>query len=67
MSSDKVNWKQTRVEAAIAAMNGVLSRRNHLPFDTHEKEVCEGVARLSTILADALIAELKRVETNETR
>lgn len=41
-------------------MNGILSRNNNLPFDTHEKEVSEEVARISVVLADALIAELKK-------
>lgn len=67
MSNDKVNWKQARVDAAISAMNGILSRNNNLPFNTHEKEVSEEIARISVVLADALIAELKRAETNETR
>lgn len=65
MSNDKVNWKQARVDAAIGAMNGILSRTNNLPFNTHEKEVSEEVARISVVLADALIAELKK--TNETK
>lgn len=59
MSNDKVNWEQARVDAAIGAMNGILSRTNNLPFNTHEEEVCEEVARISVVLADALIAELK--------
>lgn len=62
---NKVNWKQARVDAAISAMNGILSRTNNLPFNTHEKEVSEEVARISVVLADALIAELKK--TNETK
>lgn len=61
----KVNWKQARVDAAVAAMNGILSRNNNLPFDTHEESVCAKVARVSVKLADALIAELQRVKTNE--
>jgi hypothetical protein len=63
--SDKVNWKQARVDATIGAMNGILSRNNNLPFNTHEKEVCEEIARISVVLADALIAELKKI--NETK
>ena len=65
MSSDKVNWKQARVDAAISAMNGILSRRNNLPFAECEREIAAELARLSTNLADALIAELKK--TNETK
>lgn len=60
MSNDKVNWKQARVDAAICAMNGILSRNNNLPFDALEKEISEEIARLSVVLADALIAELKK-------
>ena len=67
MSNDKVNYEQARADAAISAMNGILSRNNNLPFNTHEKEVSEEVARISVVLADALIAELKRAVTNETR
>lgn len=63
--NDKVNWKQARVDAAIGAMNGILSRNNNLPFNELEKEISEELARLSIVLADALIAELKK--TNETK
>lgn len=65
MSNDKVNWKQARVDAAISAMNGILSRNNNLPFNTHEKEVSEEIARISVALTDVLIAELKKI--NETK
>ena len=60
MNNDKVNWEQARVDAAIGAMNGILSRNNNLPFNTHEKEVSEEIARISVVLADALIAEVKK-------
>lgn len=52
-------WEERRYEIAKSAMNGILSRKNNLPFDTHEQKVCEEVARLSVVLADALITELK--------
>lgn len=58
-------WEERRADFAKSAMNGILSRKNNLPFDTHEKKVCEEVARVAVVLADALIAELKR--TNETK
>ena len=58
-------WEERRADFAKSAMNGILSRKNNLPFDTHEKKVCEEVARISVALADALIAELKK--TNETK
>ena len=53
-------WDKRRADFAKSAMNGILSRKNNLPFNTHEKEVCEEVARISVVLADALIAELKK-------
>jgi hypothetical protein len=65
MSNDKVNWEQARADAAISAMNGILSRKNNLPFDTHAKEVSEEIARISVVLADALIAELKKTNEKE--
>lgn len=53
-------WEQRRYEIAKSAMQGFLSRRNNLPFDLCEKETSNEVARLSVVLADALIAELKK-------
>lgn len=53
-------WEGRRADFAKSAMNGILSRNNNLPFDTHEKEVSEEIARISVVLADALIAELKK-------
>ena len=53
-------WEERRADFAKSAMNGILSRNNNLPFCTHEKEVCEEVARISVVLADSLIAELKK-------
>ena len=53
-------WEERRADFAKSAMNGILSRNNNLPFNTHEKEVSEEVARISVALADALIAELKK-------
>ena len=58
-------WEERRADFAKSAMNGILSRNNNLPFNTHEKEVSEEIARISVALADALIAELKK--TNETK
>jgi hypothetical protein len=53
-------WDKRRADFAKSAMNGILSRKNNLSFDTHEKKVCEEIARISVALADALIAELKK-------
>lgn len=59
ISYSNIDWEQRRYEIAKSAMNGILSRNNNLPFNTHEKEVSEEVARVAVALADALIAELK--------
>ena len=53
-------WEERRADFAKSAMNGILSRNNNLPFDALEKEISEELARLSVVLADALIAELKK-------
>lgn len=64
-ADNDIDWEQRRYEIAKSAMNGILSRSNNLPFNTHEKQVCEEVARVAVVLADALIAELKK--TNKTK
>lgn len=56
MSNDKVNWKQARVDAAVAAMPFIQQ-----VFKDNYKVIVEQ----SVKLADALIAELKK--TNETK
>ena len=65
LDGNNIDWEERRADFAKSAMNGILSRNNNLPFNTHEKEVSEEVARISVALADALIAELKK--TNETK
>lgn len=72
MSNDKVNWKQARVDAAIGAMTAMLASPALMEVVTNPTNVVEKsfegrVAKLSAQYADALIAELKRAETNETR
>lgn len=47
-------WQNVRIQAAIAAMQGIVSAQ--IPA----KEDIEVVARNSVILADALIEELKK-------
>ena len=59
-ADNKIDWEKQRADFAKSAMNGILSRNNNLPFNTHEKEVSEEVARISVALADALITELKK-------
>lgn len=66
----KVNWKQARVDAAIAAMQGKLA--DHTAISRLWHCACEDtstfhrlIADSAVQLADALIAELKK--TNETK
>ena len=68
MSSDKVNWKQVRADASVAAMQGMAGSSWWLQLfqsvpDT--KGVSEQIAHRAVLIADALIAELKRVKSKE--
>lgn len=74
MSSDKVNWKQARVDAAIGAMQGIIAnshdkdyrvRERYSSYDSWRKQYSDEIAETAVAFADALIAELQRVETNE--
>lgn len=63
MSNDKVNWEQARVDAAISAMNGILSNREMVVAiiqSPNPKGFGYQVVRDSVQFADALIAELKK-------
>ena len=69
MSNDKVNWKQARVDAAIAAMSiadnivdGLYGANYH---STNKMHTIDFFVRECVDIADALIAELKK--TNETK
>ena len=63
-----IDWEQVRIQAAIAAMQGMLANPQtfeQIDHDKGYKEVCDGdktkiVARASVMYADALTAELKR-------
>lgn len=56
-----VNWEQARIDAAIAAMGGILANPDlNINFETDEDGVVLGVTRVSVKLADALIVELKK-------
>lgn len=60
-----INWEQARIDAAIAAMGGILANPDlNINFETDEDGVVLGVTSVSVKLADALIAELKK-EKNE--
>ena len=70
MSSDKVNWKQARVDAAIGAMQGKLA--DHTAISRLWDCACEDtntfhqlIAESAVRLADVLIAELKKTNEKE--
>ena len=70
MSNDKVNWKQARVDAAIAAMQGKLA--DHTAMSRLWHGACEDtstfhrlVAKSAVQLADVLIAELEKTNEKE--
>lgn len=68
MSSNKVNWKQARVDASIAIAQGFASNNNIFGLsedEIDEQEVKLRLAKVAVSFADALIAELKK--TNETK
>lgn len=50
---DEVNWQQVRIQAAIAAMQGILANQSSVVVRD------EVVIRESVSLADALVKELK--------
>ena len=70
-----INWKSARVDAAIVAMQGIVANTHERDYRMHEpfpnggwrKSFPSEIAEYAVALADALIAELKRAETNETR
>lgn len=68
MSNDNVNWKQARVDAAIAIAQGFASNNNIFGLcedEIDEQEAKRRLAKISVSFADALITELKK--TNETK
>ena len=54
-SKDKVDWQQIRIQAAIAAMKGLISN----PDDFTTNQSPSGIAKKSVMFADALVKELK--------
>ena len=54
--SDKIHWRQVRIDAAIAAMSAMVA--NDPTNDSKE------MAEYAVALADALIIELRKHKTN---
>lgn len=59
-----VDWQQVRIQASIAAMQGVLSNSVYVSSIEHvsktSKDFIERVSKISTEQADALVKKLKR-------
>lgn len=66
--NEPVNWQHYRIQAAIAAMQGMIANPQTFEQLDHDKgyqEICGGdksqiIAIASVMLADALISELKK-------
>lgn len=53
MPDDKTDWQQVRIQAAIAAMQGLLSNEKQVHINVSE------AAYMSVLYADSLLKELK--------
>lgn len=64
--SKDIDWEQVRIDAAIAAMNGILNNNElqSLAFDGRtdksNRQIPVYVAEMTVAFADALISELKK-------
>ena len=62
----EIDWEQVRIDAAIAAMNGILNNNElqSLAFDGRtdksNRQIPVYVAEMTVAFADALISELKK-------
>lgn len=54
-SSSTIDWRQVRIQAAIAAMKGLISN----PDDFTTNQSPSGITKKSILFADALVKELK--------
>ena len=57
-------WRQVRVQAAIAAMGGITANETFTQLDCNEPGYNKWVAKTAVNVADSLIEELKKGETN---
>lgn len=65
MSNDQVNWKQARVDAAIAIVQGFASNNNIFGLCENkidEQEAKRRLAKVAVSFADALIKKLKQLK-----
>ena len=63
MNKEQEHWQQTRIQAAIAAMQGMLANPAHQKVQAESGEPFGYFYAMNAIMcADALVAELKRSE-----
>ena len=68
-----IDWEQVRIDAAMTAMNGILTNDElqSLAFDgrrdKNNREIPVYVSEMAVSFADALIAELKKGGKDETK
>ena len=65
MSNEQVNWKQARVDAAIAIAQGFASNNNIFglcEYKIDEQEAKRRLSKVAVSFADALIKELKQLK-----
>lgn len=64
--TDNTDWNQVRIQAAIVAMQGIISNAHQTDYRhgtyCEYKDGCSDIAKQSVWYADALIKELKRKE-----
>ena len=62
-----INWEQVRNQAAVAALQGIVSSSTHWNASYHVIEGISGpaAAREAVCFADSLVAELKKKRENK--
>ena len=64
-----INWEQVRNQAAVAALQGIVSSSTHWNASYHVIEGISGTAaaREAVCFADSLVAELKKKRENKDK
>ena len=64
-----INWEPVRIQAAVAALQGIVSSSTHWNASYHVIEGISGpaAAREAVCFADSLVAELKKKRENKDK
>ena len=60
LEKEKIDWNSIRIQAVIAAMQGILSGKYSICLDMKNDVLENSVVYRSLLLADKLISELKK-------